>query len=115
MNIDTLPSYLKQNPGLLFVKFHANWCTPCRRIAPRVNQWFDRKPQQAHVHVVDVDEDSRLYSFYVKKRLLRGIPAIVVFVRGNTTPIFDDSVNSSDLDEVDRFFAKWFRYQEDSC
>lgn len=111
MNIDTLPSLLEQNPGLILIKFQADWCKPCRLIEPRVNQWFDCKPRQAHVYVVNVDEDSRLYSFYVKKRLLRGIPAIVVFLKGNTTPIFDDLINSSNLNEIDDFFTKWFRHE----
>jgi thiol-disulfide isomerase/thioredoxin len=109
MNIDTLPSLLNQNPGLIVVKFQADWCKPCRRIEPHVKKWLDRRPQWVHAYIVDVDEDSRLYSYYVNKRLVRGIPAIIVFAQGNTTPIFDDSVNSSDLGEIDTFFAKWFR------
>jgi hypothetical protein len=55
----------------------------------------------------DIDENDQLYSFYRKKRLLQGIPAIIVFDRTNKTSIFSDVVNSSDVNDVSRFFTKW--------
>jgi thioredoxin 1 len=107
--IDTLPGILANNRGLVVIKFGASWCGPCRRIEPRVYEWFNRAPLSTQIFTVDVDDDSRLYSYFLKKRLIRGIPAIIIYQKGNTSMIFDDIVNNSDIAEIDAFFGKWFR------
>jgi thiol-disulfide isomerase/thioredoxin len=97
-----------RNNGLLFFCFSATWCGPCQRIKDTLQRWIQLYSQSGITFIMyDVDENDQLYSFYRKKRLVTGIPAIVVFDKNNKSPIFSDIVNSSNIQEVDMFFTKW--------
>jgi thioredoxin 1 len=104
---DSITQLLKTNPGLIIIKFEADWCGPCKKIAPQVDKWFQNTPPNIMKVVIDVDESLDFYSFFKKKRLLNGIPAILMYKKGNNDPkLADDMVNTSEHAAVEAFFQR---------
>jgi thiol-disulfide isomerase/thioredoxin len=111
LGIETLEEFkniLQNNSGLIIIKLGAEWCKPCRNIEPLVNEWFNRLNliNSVQTYLVDIDENLEIYAFLKNKKMLKGIPAILMYKKGNTSYIFDDCVNSSNQNEVDQFFTR---------
>lgn len=94
------------NPGMIIVKFGAKWCAPCRNMENFAMEWFAKLPPKIEVVNIDIDESLELYGFMKNKKMLKGIPAILMYEKGNETHIFDDAVNSSNIGEIDNFFTR---------
>lgn len=97
---------LSTNPGLLIVKFGAEWCGPCKTIEHNVQTWFQCMPDNVQCVMIDVDESFELYAFMKTKKMFKGIPAILMYKKGNLNYVFDDGVNTSDKREVEAFFQR---------
>ena len=107
ISVEDFKAHLRANRGMILVKFSATWCVPCQRIAVQVRDWFNRFPSdQVQTLYVDIDESIELYSFLKSKKMIKGVPAILMYVTGNTSYVFDDAVNTSDAQEVERFFRR---------
>ena len=105
-SLQGLKTILEENPGMVFIKFSADWCKPCQKIKSHVDQWFIRMPDTVQVVTVDIDEDFEVYAFMKNKRMLNGIPAILMYRKGNVDIAYDEIVSSSNIQHVDEFFAK---------
>ncbi len=55
---------LKVNPGIIIVKFGANWCGPCKAIQVILELNFSQCEDNIICCDLDVDENSDLYSFF---------------------------------------------------
>ena len=97
---------LKKNQGLIFVKFGAAWCGPCKRIEPLVNQWFSRMPDRVQCCLIDVDQNIELYSFLKNKRQINGIPAIMCYDKRNYNYIPTDMTAGADEKQTNAFFMR---------
>jgi thioredoxin 1 len=97
---------LQENPGLIILKFGAEWCGPCKRIEGLVHQWFASMPAQVQTCLIDVDENIELYGFLKTKKRINGIPAIFCYVKGNTHYIPDDMVVGADTAQINGFFQR---------
>lgn len=62
----------------ILVDFYADWCGPCRAIAPNVEA-FAAQTKDIAVVKFDVDSDSGVIA---GKQGVRGIPALLLFVDG---------------------------------
>ena len=101
---------LKVNPGLVIIKLGASWCKPCKVIAPYVNTFFASSPSTVVCADLDVDDSLDLYAQFKKSRMVNGIPAILVYRKGNETIVPDDSITGSDLVQLDIFFRRCGKY-----
>jgi thiol-disulfide isomerase/thioredoxin len=70
------------------LKFYADWCRPCKAIAPFVDQVIEEKIRlldekglkKRFIFIeVDVDECFDLYAFLKRKKRINGIPSIFLY------------------------------------
>ena len=97
---------LENNPGQIIIKFGAEWCKPCQTVEPLVKKWFAAMPDTVQTILIDVDECFELYAYMKSRRMIHGIPAILMYLKGNTDFIYDDSVASSKAADIDAFFNR---------
>lgn len=62
----------------VLVDFWAEWCGPCRAIAPTVEAVAEALSGQATVYKMNVDENANVPQRYG----IRGIPTLIVFKNG---------------------------------
>lgn len=84
----------------VLVDFHADWCGPCRMLAPVVAQLADDYAGRLAVRKVDIDANPDLASRYG----VRSIPTLMVFAGGKPTETVLGLVNKATLARtVDRY------------
>jgi thioredoxin 1 len=64
--------------GLVLVDFWAEWCGPCRRLAPTVDALASEFDGRATVAKLNVDENPNIPGRYA----VRGIPTLLLFKEG---------------------------------
>lgn len=75
---DNFQSKVLDSKGTVLVDFWAEWCGPCKMIAPLLDQIADAHPDKVTIGKVDVDKNSDLASRYN----IRAIPTMIVFQGG---------------------------------
>jgi len=106
-NMSDYMRIVENNPGLLIIKFEADWCGPCHKIAP-----FFHELVQIHrdvidqVLVVDVDSLFEIYAFMKNKKMLTGIPTLFAYYAGNTSYIPNEIVVGANIEEINAFFNR---------
>lgn len=73
----TFDQQLAQHPDLLMVDFWAEWCAPCRILAPALDELVHESNGKVTLAKVNVDENPGLAARYG----IRSIPT-VLFVKG---------------------------------
>ena len=64
--------------GVTLVDFWAEWCGPCRRLAPAVDAIATEYDGRATVAKMNVDENPNVPSRF----MIRGIPTLLIFKNG---------------------------------
>jgi thioredoxin 1 len=64
--------------GVVLVDFWAEWCGPCRRLAPTVDALASEYDGRATVAKLNVDENPNVPGRYA----IRGIPTLLLFKEG---------------------------------
>jgi len=77
--LEALQKELSEHKVVL-VDFFAEWCGPCKRIAPEIESQYEKvwKAQGVHVVKVDVDENDDAAKHYK----IQAMPTFKVFVNG---------------------------------
>jgi thiol-disulfide isomerase/thioredoxin len=104
--LEDFSNLLKNNPGLLIIKFGAEWCGPCKKIEGLVNDWFSKMPDNVQPAIIDVDDCFELYGFLKSKKRVNGIPVILCYYKGNLNYISDDTVIGADEKQINLFFER---------
>ena len=99
----SLMDMLKNNPGHIVLKLGAEWCGPCKNIETNVKEFFIKCPPNVLCGDIDVDESFDMYAYLKSKRMVNGIPAILVYNKGNTSFIPDDSHSGGDPNQFNIF------------
>jgi len=73
---------LKSNKPVL-VDFYANWCGPCKMIAPYLDNIADEFKDKVTVAKLDVDQNGQSAMRYG----VRGIPTMILFVNGQQSEV----------------------------
>jgi len=100
---------LKSNPGLLIIKFGAEWCGPCKLIENDVKNYFNNMPDNVQGAIIDVDESFDVYSFLKSKKMVNGIPVVLAYYKGNFNYIPDTSVIGADKKQLLAFFQECYK------
>ena len=95
---------LKHNPGVIVIKLGATWCKPCQKIKNQVNNLFLRTSDKVLCFDLDVDEMFDIYAYFKKNKMVNGIPAILVWKKGNTSVVADYSVTGSNTAKINHLF-----------
>jgi thioredoxin 1 len=64
--------------GVTLVDFYANWCGPCRMIAPIMEDLSKEYAGRAHIAKVDVDQAQEIAT----KFNVTSIPTVILFMNG---------------------------------
>ena len=76
LNTEEFLETLKNNE-IVFVDFYANWCGPCKMLAPSIDKLANEHPE-VKVVKIDVDNEERLaYEYGVQS-----IPTLITFKDG---------------------------------
>lgn len=101
---------IKNNNGLFIVKFTATWCGPCKKITPFVDEQFKNTPDIVTCANIDVDQNFDLFAFLKSKKMVKGIPVILAYKKGNTNYSPDFSVSGTDEEQLIVFFRNCVNY-----
>jgi thioredoxin 1 len=100
---------LRENPGALIIKFGADWCGPCRMIEQDVLKLMNLMPDRVQCAIIDIDKCMDVYSFLKSKKMVNGIPVILVYYKGNLNYIPDDRVVGANIQEISILFNNVFK------
>lgn len=95
------------NRSVLVLKFGAEWCKPCKAIAPVIAAWTP----QSNIQFIDIDVDSSLDLFVALKRrkMVVGLPTMLAFysdVVRDAWYVADDSVVGGDPAQTNLFLLR---------
>lgn len=99
-------THLENNPGAIIIKFGAEWCGPCKKIEGLVHDWMDRLPAGIQPFIVDIDDSFDIYAFLKTKKMVNGIPAMLVYYKGNVSYIPDIFVSGTNVDDINVLFQR---------
>jgi len=108
LSLQDFSEILKQNEGLIVLKFGAEWCGPCKKIEQQVYAGFSQMPMNVQPIIVDVDESFELYAFLKSKKMVKSIPTLLCYEKGNESYVPNDIVVGASVDEINVFFKMCF-------
>jgi thioredoxin 1 len=82
--------------GVVLVDFWAEWCAPCRRLAPTVDQLADEYNGRLTVAKVNIDENPMTPNRF----FMKGIPTLLLFKDGELKETIVGLVAKDDLVRV---------------
>jgi thioredoxin 1 len=85
--------------GVVLVDFWAEWCGPCRRMAPTVDALASEFDGRATVAKLNVDENPNVPGRYA----IRGIPTLLLFKEGR---LADTIVGLAAKDDIARMIER---------
>lgn len=91
----TFTNEVESHAGLVVVDFGADWCPPCRVIAPVVGALAEEYTGRAKVLTLDVDANPKTASRYG----VRGLPTLLFFKDGQVVDTIVGAVPRSTLEQ----------------
>jgi thiol-disulfide isomerase/thioredoxin len=108
-NKSVFQTVLDTNPGIVIIKFGAEWCAPCKKIEAHVKILMNAMPSNVQSYIIDIDESLEVYSFLKTKRMVNGIPVILAYYKDNTSYIPDDVIIGADVVKINEFFERSYK------
>ena len=70
-------------PGnVILLKFSADWCAPCKKIAPICQEYIPKLPNTIFTFQIDIDDSLELYATLKKHKMVNGVPAMLAYFSG---------------------------------
>ena len=85
--------------GVVLVDFWAEWCGPCRRLAPAVDALANEYDGRVTVAKLNVDENPNVPTQFV----VRGIPTLLLFKEGQ---LADTMVGLASKEEIAKMIER---------
>jgi len=104
-----LMELIKQNPGHIVIKLGADWCGPCKRIEKNVKDFFLNCPPNVLCCDIDIDESFDMYAYLKSKRMVDGVPTVLVYSNGNSSFIPDHIHSGGDVVGFESFASAMLR------
>lgn len=96
---------LKTNPGVIIIKFGAEWCGPCQKIEPQVVEYMNAMPSSIRCIMIDIDKAFDAYAYLKSKKIVNGIPVCLAYYKDNIHFVPDEVVIGTNESEIKQFFA----------
>jgi thioredoxin 2 len=93
---DTLDQVVAGTAVPVLIDFYADWCPPCRIMAPVLDQFARDRAGQVLVGKLDTDRSSDV----VMRFRIRGIPTLIMFAGGREVARRVGVLRASELDEL---------------
>ena len=81
---------------LVLVDLYATWCTPCKALAPDLEELADKYADKIKVVKVNVDEEESIAA----KLGIASIPTVIFFKNGQTAASFVGLRSASKIEKV---------------
>jgi thioredoxin 1 len=96
---------ISENSGTVIFKFSAEWCGPCKKIAPDVAEFKKKISDRPDItwYDIDVDDSIQVFGMLKTKRIVNGVPAVLVYLSENDSIYPDEFVlgaNKKDLNVI---------------
>jgi thioredoxin len=92
------------SPNLVLVDFWAEWCGPCKQIAPILEEISDENDNNLKILKLNIDENPSI----PQKMNVRGIPTLMLFRDGKLIDTKVSSLPKSVLSDGYRVVYKYF-------
>ena len=83
----------------VLVDFWAEWCGPCKALAPKLDEIAEKYSDRLVVAKVDIDKNQETPAFYG----VRGIPALILFKEGQQV---DQIVGNHPIEDIQALIDK---------
>ena len=101
VNSETFTSEVLEQTKLVLVDFWAEWCGPCKQIAPTLEELAEKYSENLSVCKVDVDSNRELALQYN----VRSIPSLMIFKNGE---MVDSLIGAVSLEEREDLVTRNF-------
>ena len=85
-----------QSEKLVLVDFWANWCGPCKMIAPVLEQIAEEYKEKVKIGKVNVDEESEIARQYQ----ILSIPTLILFKKGKIMNVSVGFHSKSEIEKI---------------
>ena len=96
VNSETFSSEVLEQTKLVLVDFWAEWCGPCKQIAPTLEEIAEKYSENLSVCKVDVDSNRELALQYN----VRSIPSLMIFKNGEMVDSLIGAVSLEELEDL---------------
>ena len=96
VNSETFTSEVVEQTKLVLVDFWAEWCGPCKQIAPTLEELAEKYSENLSVCKVDVDSNRELALQYN----VRSIPSLMIFKNGEMVDSLIGAVSLEELEDL---------------
>ena len=93
LNEENFDEEIQQRRSPILVDFWADWCQPCKVIAPTLDQLAEELSGRAWIAKVNVDDSGNLANRFG----VRSIPTLVVFKEGK---VVDQLIGAAPKDQI---------------
>ena len=83
INAAQFESDVEGGTGVVLVDFYADWCGPCKMIAPVLEQLAEEFEGQLKIVKINADEEADVLAKYA----VRGLPTMMVFKDGQSVDV----------------------------
>ena len=96
VNNETFENEVLEQTKLVLVDFWAEWCGPCKQIAPTLEELAEKYSENLSVCKVDVDANRELALQYN----VRSIPSLMIFKEGEMIDSLMGAVSIEELEDL---------------
>ena len=93
--METFSEILNDDKPVL-VDFHAEWCGPCKMMAPELKKFADAHKNQVRILKVDIDKNRATAEHFN----IQGVPTLILFKKGKLLWRQSGAMNAQQISQL---------------